>query len=79
MFIKTLANEKYKGLPLCILRSSCANILKVNNSYRYKIVIKYKNQKLFRSFLKEAFLHFGEKFKTNNVSIFADINPTVII
>lgn len=79
LFIKTLISEKYKYLPLCILRPSCANVLKVNNNYRYKIVIKYKNQKLFRSFLKEAFLHFGEKFKTNNVSIFADINPTVII
>ena len=79
LFIKTLVNEKYTGLPLCVLRPSGANVLKINNNYRYKIVIKYKNQKLFRAFLKETFFNFYKKFKTGSVSIFADINPNVLI
>lgn len=78
-FLGRLAEQRYKTLSFYILRPSSANVLKVNNNYRYRIIIKYKNKKLFRSFLQEALLIFEKNFNKGNVSIFADSNPTMLI
>ena len=78
-FLKHLILEKYKELALQALSPSEANIFKVKDNYRYKIVIKYKNKKLFYSFLKEALKTFYKEGNTSGVSIFCDVEPNNII
>ncbi len=78
-FLKNLSFTKYNDLSMIVLSPSSAEIVKVNNKYRYKIVIKYKNKRLFRKFLKEALVEFPKEKNTSGVTISPDINPSTII
>lgn len=79
VFLKSLSRTEYAELPLQVLRPASAEILKLNNNYRYKIVIKYKKIKLFRVFLENALIVFQKEANTSGVTILPDINPTTVI
>lgn len=74
----SLIKLKYKEIPVKVLGPSPASILKVDNKFRYKIIIKCCNNNNFRSLIKETFLKFSKK-NIKNISIFADLNPDCII
>ena len=78
-FLKHLILKKYEELTIHVLSPSEANIFKIKNNYRYKIVIKYKNNKLFYSFLKEALKVFHKEGDTGGISILCDVDPNNII
>lgn len=71
-----IKNLEYK-FPLRVLGPSQFSIGKINNRYRYRIIIKCKNEKHFRELisisLKEAMKH--KDF--SNVRIYADINGNI--
>ena len=73
--IKDLVSGEYKDIKLIILGPSAATVPKVNNKYRFKMLIKCKNGKRLRELLRKAI-----DFKNDNdVSIIIDINPEVLI
>ena len=74
-----LAAESYPNLPLRVIGPSEAGIFKVNNKYRYKIMIKCKNNKSFRGFLAALLEDFGSRSAFSKVSIYADMNPDYIL
>ena len=75
--LKTALNEKYNEIPISIFGPSAASILKVNDEFRYKIIIKCKNSKKFRNMLSEVYIEFLKRAKRPKISI--DVNPNVTV
>jgi len=74
--LKLIARDRYNDLPLRILPPASALIKKISNKYRYKIVIKCRNNKRFRDMIRELIYN----FKISGViSVSVDINPTTIL
>lgn len=73
--IREMINNEYNDIKLIILGPSISSIAKVNNRYRYRIIIKHKNNKKYREMIKKAI---GAKID-NDVSVIVDINPETII
>lgn len=73
--IKNIAKNKYQDIPLRILPPTPAIIKKISENYRYKIIIKCKNNKKFRDMIREIILNSN----LNNISISIDINPSNIL
>ncbi len=73
--IKEAINGEYSDVKLIILGPSLASVSKVNNRYRYKMIIKCKNNKRFRELLRKS-IDVNQK---SDVSIFVDMNPENIL
>lgn len=73
MFVKE-ARANYKHIPLRILGPSPASVAKVSNKYRYKIIIKCRNNKEFRNFLSNTVKNFNSLNEFKNVTVYVDMN-----
>lgn len=69
-----LARSKYPKIPLRILGPSPALVVKVSNKYRYKLIIKCKNNSEFRGLLSAILIDFEKNSQFNDVSVYADMN-----
>lgn len=76
---KQLASEKYPELKLIVLGPLQPRISKISGKYRYRMIVKCKNNSHFRSFMSELLTEFGKDTKFNDISVFADINPESIL
>lgn len=76
---KEIAKNEYKHLALKVLGPSPASILKLNNKYRYKIIIKFKDEKNLRKLLSQLILNCEIEKILSGVKIFIDINPDSIM
>lgn len=73
--ITELISGKYNDVRLIVLGPSPAAIARVNNKYRFRMIIKCKNNKEFRKMLREAV-----DIKTaGDTSISVDINPESVV
>ncbi len=73
--IKQGANSSEPKIKVIILGPSPASVAKINNRYRFRMIIKCKNNKQFRKMLNEAIM-----VKTNaDVNVSVDINPESVI
>ncbi|MCR5653563.1 MAG: primosomal protein N' [Ruminococcus sp.] len=72
-FIKR-ARESYPDLPLRLLGPSAALVAKVSNKYRYKLIIKCRNDKKFRKLLNETIIEFNSDKENKNVTAYVDMN-----
>ena len=68
------ASQNYPKLPLRLLGPSPAAVVKVSNKFRYKIMIKCRNNKAFRQLLSSALISFGDKSEFSKVTAYADMN-----
>ena len=73
MFINN-ARENYPDLPLRILGPSPASVLKVSNKYRYKLIIKCRNNSDFRKLLGDLLCDFDKISEFKDVTVYADMN-----
>lgn len=73
----SLAKSKYPKLPLRILGPSPALVVKVSNKFRYKLIIKCKNNSEFRRLLSSVIVDFGGEREFSDVSVFADMNALI--
>lgn len=73
MFVEN-AKESYEDLPLRLLGPSPASVAKVSNKYRYKIIIKCRNQKRFRKLLSDTVLEFNSLKEYKGVTAYVDMN-----
>ncbi len=81
-FLKTmidLAKNKYSDLPMRVLGVSSAAVAKINNKYRYKIILKIKNTKKMRLMLSELLANFEQNKFFGSISAYIDINPDSIL
>lgn len=75
--IKQNAAEETKKLPLVVLGPITADIFKVNNKYRYRIVIKCKANNTFKHFMANVLKKTATKKEFFGINLFADINGEV--
>lgn len=61
-------------MPLRILGPSPANVVKVSNKFRYKLIIKCKNNRDFRTLLSAVMIEFAKNKEFGRVSTYADMN-----
>lgn len=73
MFIGN-AKQSYPDLPLRILGPSPASVLKVSNKYRYKLIIKCRNNSDFRKLLGDLLCDFDKLSEFKDVTVYADMN-----
>ena len=73
--VKQAVDGEYKDIKLIILGPAPASVPKVNNKYRYRIIIKTKNSTRFREMIYAAT---DIKLKKDTY-IGVDINPENII
>ncbi len=73
--IKRLIESEYKDVKLIILGPSPASIPKIQGRYRFRMIIKCKNNAKFREMLKSAL-----KIKlSGDTAVWVDINPETVI
>ena len=65
----------YPNLPMKIIGPVPCTVEKMNNKFRYKIVLKCKNNKEFREFISRLLLKTLSEKEYQQVSVVADINP----
>ncbi len=73
----SLAKNQYSKLPLRVLGPSPALVVRVSNKYRYKLIIKCKNNRDFRKMLKTLITDFESNKEFSDVTAYADINALV--
>ncbi|MEE1219317.1 MAG: primosomal protein N' [Ruminococcus sp.] len=73
----SLASSKYPNLPLRILGPSPALVVKVSNKFRYKLIVKCKNNREFRELLSTLLVEFGKNKEFSAVTAYADMNSLV--
>lgn len=76
-FMKNLINTartQYGDIPLRLLGPSPASIAKISNKYRYKIIIKCRNDKRFRSLLNSVIDEFNSNKENKNTTAYIDMN-----
>ena len=73
--LRTVTTEKYKNQKIIVLGPMPPRLSKINNKFRYRIIIKCKNSKDFRSMISEMLISFGKNNKYRDVTLTADINP----
>ncbi len=56
-----LASKEYSELPIRALRPTPAQVAKVSNKYRYKLMIKCKNNLTFRTMLSRLLVACGKR------------------
>ena len=73
--LKNGAEGKYSDIPIRVLGPSPAATPRINNKYRYRLIIKTKNNRRFRELLREA----TNQKCPRDTSVSVDINPETII
>ncbi|MDO4731530.1 MAG: primosomal protein N' [Clostridia bacterium] len=76
--LKRVSKEKYSEQPLRVLGPSAALIIKVSNRYRYKLIIKCKNNRRLRMMISELLIDFANKKQHKDVKITINMNPDSI-
>ncbi len=77
--IREKLEGKYRGQKVIILGPMPPRVSKISEKYRYRIIIKCRNNREFRSMISELLVEFGKNKKYNDVSFIADINPENLI
>ena len=54
-------------------------ISKINNKFKYRLIIKCINNKTFRSMMSKMLIEFGKDKAFSDVTVTADINPENLI
>lgn len=65
---------EYKNIEARVLGPTPASIVKVNNKYRYKVVINTKNNKYVRDLISRLVRDFMQDKQNKNMSVIPDIN-----
>ena len=73
--IKGLIEKEYKNVKVIILGPSPASMAKVNNRYRYRMIIKCRNNAEFREMLRKAI----DIKLVKDTCVWVDINPETIV
>ena len=73
--LAALAKAEYSELPMRVLGPSPALVSKINNKYRYHLIMRFKNTKRFREMLSRLLADFGKNRQFSDITAYADIDP----
>ncbi len=77
--VKTYVSKDYTDVKLIILGPTAAAVPKVNNNYRYKLIIKYKNSQHFRELMNKVTADYNSTAFSKKVTASLNVNPDSII
>ena len=77
--LRKLASKDYSELPLRVLEPSQTTVIKLNNKYRYKLIIMFRNSRRFQELISRLLVWFEKDKKYSEVSVYVDVNPDMII
>ena len=77
--IRNKTSNKYKNEKIIVLGPMPPRISKINNKYRYRLIIKCKNTSGFRAMISELLVEFGKNKKYNGITVSADMNPESLV
>ncbi len=77
--LKTYASNEFSDVKLIVLGPTAAAVMKVNNNYRYKIIIKYRNSKRFRELMSKINTDYNSTSFAKKVTAYLNVNPDSII
>lgn len=75
--MKKKIDEDNLQIPLRVLGPSKCTFEKINNKFRYRIIIKCKNTRVFRDFISDILRSISRNKKFANISLYADINGDI--
>ncbi|WP_312641672.1 primosomal protein N' [Hydrogenoanaerobacterium sp.] len=67
------AKRHYPDLPLRILGVTPNTVLRVSGKFRYKIIIKCRGSKAFRTMMADVLVQFGKQRGGKGISVYADL------
>jgi primosomal protein N' (replication factor Y) len=67
------------GIPVRIMLPSAACVVKISGRYRYRIIIKCRNNQKFRAIISELLRGCGKSKIYRKIAVFADMNPLDIM
>ena len=70
-----LLKTDYTDIPLRVLGPSQAAVFKVSNKYRYKLILKCRNDNRFREMIGRMLAQFSSMREFNGVTVYADMDP----
>lgn len=77
--LKQATADEYKDVKIIVLGPMPPRLSKLNNKFRYRIIIKCKNNKRFRNMIRELLISFGKDKRYADVTVSPDINPENLI
>jgi len=77
--LRERARNDFSELPLRILNPTPATVLKISGKYRYKLVIKCRNNVVFQRLITMVFEEFVKEKKYAGVNVITDCNPDSIL
>lgn len=77
--LSSLASREYAEQPMRVLGPSQALIARVNNRFRYRMIIKFRSNRRSRELLARLLTLFGQQKAYHEVTAYADIDPDTII
>ena len=77
--IRLLTSEKYSNEKIIVLGPMPPRISKINNKYRYRLILKCKNTSSFRAMMSELLVSFGKDKKYSDIIVSVDINPESLV
>jgi primosomal protein N' (replication factor Y) len=75
MKMTALLRAEYPDIPLRALGPSPAAVFKVSNKYRYKLILKCRNDSRFREMLSRMLIAFSSEREFRDVTVYADMEP----
>lgn len=78
-YIKELIMGEYSDIKVNILGPSEAAVPRVNNKYRYRIIVKFRKSRRFYEFMSKVLLKYKEEKIARSTSLSVDIDPETII
>lgn len=77
--LSALAQSDYSDQPMRVLKPSAALVSKVSNKYRYKLIVKCRNNRRFREMISRLLIQFAGDRNFSGVTVFVDMNPDTIM
>ena len=77
--LTVLSQTDYPAEKLIVLGPAPARVLKVNDRYRYRLIVKCKNSARFRAMIAQLLCRIGKDKRFQKVTTVVDINPESII
>ncbi len=77
--LREITTETYKNQKIIVLGPVPPRISKINNKFKYRIIIKCKNSKEFRAMISQMLIEFGKDKRFAQVTVGVDINPENLI
>lgn len=73
------SQREYSDIPLRALGPSPASVKKVSGRYRYKMLLKCRNNARFRELMHLLLCEFGRDAAHKEITAYADINPDSVL